>query len=150
MIENRRRLDNIVEQTSERLDACVYDGRCGQKRVRSEEPEDYMSGALLTSSKAIKVTEKPFNVVVARYASSGYRQTPVPAPQPWRRLGLLSPAGDGPPRTPNKTSDRRSLQATSSSETERERFSPCQTQASKFSKPDSSPLSRLARRKSNS
>lgn len=73
------------------------------------------------------------------------RETPVPAPQPWRGLGMENPFSSDPFRTPIKQSWPHRLQALSNDKPQKEQDTPNSStrQANELSGPDSSPLNKF-------
>lgn len=73
------------------------------------------------------------------------RETPVPAPQPWRGLGMENPFSGDPFRTPIKRSWSHRLQALTDDKPRKDQDTPNSStpQASAISGPDSSPLNKF-------
>ncbi|KAI0539244.1 hypothetical protein GGR58DRAFT_500311 [Xylaria digitata] len=72
--------------------------------------------------------------------SHSRRVTPVPAPQPWRLLGIRNPFGDGLPRTPTKRGQPRHSRATGTIQTEDTASSPPKPRGNGLPESESSPL----------
>ncbi|KAI8948935.1 hypothetical protein F4801DRAFT_580973 [Xylaria longipes] len=88
--------------------------------------------------------------------SSSRRETPIPAPQPWTRLGIPNPFDDHLPQTPTNRDQPRCLEAASTSQTEEKALGlskpqeyGCNVSVKGFSGPDSSPLQGFPRSRAN-
>ncbi|KAF2968759.1 hypothetical protein GQX73_g4820 [Xylaria multiplex] len=72
--------------------------------------------------------------------SHSRRVTPVPAPQPWRVLGILSPFGDGLPPTPTKSSQHHHSSGTRIIHTKEPTSNRSKLREPRLPEPESSPL----------